>query len=886
MAQCCSFIGYITVTTDRTSIGGIARFRAGWLNYFCLIGVVTGCRYYLSIGITADAGISNNPILTTGSFHSDSIVTVAQCCSFIGYITVTTDSASVCGEASLGAGRLSYNGLIVVTSSGNHFGVCVAAVASIGDGTILRAGCIHSDCLVFMAQCLDFIRCIAVTTDSASAGGEASLGAGGLGYNGLIVVTGSGNHFGVSVAAMAGIGDGTILSAGCIYSDCFMFVTQCLNFIRHIAVITDRASIGGEACLGAGGLGYNGIITMPQCCGFICSIAVIALAAGIDSAASFCTGRCSSNTNVIMTQSFCLVTNIAVTTDSTGIGGAATFQAGGLQNISHIIVITGSTDNLSVGIAADTGIGNGSILAAGCINGNRLMAVAQCFSLVGIIGITTDSTTIGGIATLQTGRFHDLCTILMIAGSRNRFGIVIAAVAGVGNRTIYTTCGINCFADVFMTSCFCFVGNIAFATNVAGMGGKSCFLAGRFGNNRIVAVTGGRNHFCISITAVAGIDSSTDFSTSRCLRGGFMGMPQSLRIVILIAVAAICTSIGGIAALRAGGCSHYRNIGMSAVNADSDSTDCLAFVNNSTGIIVNGTIEIRCPGNHILSNRYGLGNTGFVCTDLDDYTIQNQCLGNLIRCNNTLNGMICQTGITFGVLEQTYCTGSAGNCKAVRGIASPYIAIVQIPGTIVSVIHLISAVASGSDMPVALVIITIIHIAGIMINSLTAILGQKIAAALFAAVILEIENIVGRILQCNGVVLNGNCRSTNGTSGKCQCIVVIAANHQIFVVGAKIYAIGIQGKHLAVSGGDPSVSGGCNSNLLTCTGCRLSRSRFRRSGFRGSRFRRSRFRGSRFRGSRFRGSRFRGSGFCRSRFCRSGFRGSRFRRSRLSDLRN
>ena len=152
-------------------------------------------------------------------------------------------------RAVLGAGGIQGGSRGVhVAGSRNHIGGIgiAAAVTGVNQVSVDFFG------VIVMSQSFDNLVRVALTagTDVSSA---AILGTGGLGNDYLIIVSGGGDFFGITVAASgAGIGNGTVLCTGGFSDYSFIAVTGGFNGLAGIAVAACGTQIGDIPVFGAG----------------------------------------------------------------------------------------------------------------------------------------------------------------------------------------------------------------------------------------------------------------------------------------------------------------------------------------------------------------------------------------------------------------------------------------------------------------------------------------------------------------------------------------------------------------------------------------------------------------------------------------------------------
>ena len=257
------------------------------------------------------------------------------------------------------------------------------------------------------------------TGQDFSAGGADSTGGGtGFGSSGSLV----GNHFhamarchlvaGVGIATDAtspsGVADGG--TSGGSYLG-FVIVTQNCHSAIHIAEATDATGVGGIAGAGTSGFGHLGLIVMFCHRGSVGDVCITTSRTGPGGITGGSTGCCSYCRLIIVSGSGYERTNITVVTSGAAVSSVTTFRTGGCSHGGFVGMTLGRADS-------DTGIGHIAALAlgrfrtisgTGCIIvGNVIYeAMSQSANSVIHIGVTTDTTGVGGITSGGTGGFGD-----------------------------------------------------------------------------------------------------------------------------------------------------------------------------------------------------------------------------------------------------------------------------------------------------------------------------------------------------------------------------------------------------------------------------------------------------------------------------------------------
>ena len=168
--------------------------------------------------------------------------------------------------------------------------------------TRFSTGCFHSNGFIAVTQCCNFVCNIAVITDAAGIGGVAAFSTVRSGYGCFITMTLCFDDFHIRIAAMAGVSDGAVRSAGGVLGNGFVSMAQCCNLIADIA-FTAVAGMGGVAFGYAGGGSYNALIVVTQCVHIAVGISIAAGSAGMGGIAFAFAGGGSDLGHVDMAQS-------------------------------------------------------------------------------------------------------------------------------------------------------------------------------------------------------------------------------------------------------------------------------------------------------------------------------------------------------------------------------------------------------------------------------------------------------------------------------------------------------------------------------------------------------------------------------------------------------
>ena len=283
---------------------------------------------------------------------------------------------------------------------------------------------------------------------------------------------------------------------------------------------------------------------------------------------------------------------------------------------------------------------------------------------------------------------------------------------------------------------------------------------------------------------------------------GVVLVSQCCGVAIGVADAAFGAGMNGAALLGAGSIDSFGFIDMLASDGDSDFTQLLALVVYAADVGSGGiAVESLVPGDHVRGNGRGTVRMDAVSTGLDHNIGRNCTLSSLCAVGQGLSQAAGKTDIAFCSLEQTHRTGIGGYCESVDRIACPDIAIVQIPIHIIIVIELIRTVGTGADMPVALVVPAVVHVAAHVVDTVAAVLGQQVAVA-FAVVIHEVEFVDGSIVQDNGIVVDGHRSCADRVIGTGQGVILVGANDDVLVVGTGFDTVGVQ--NILAGHGDPA----------------------------------------------------------------------------------
>ena len=188
---------------------------------------------------------------------------MTKCVDLVVYVAVAASCASVGGKAALLAGGCGYDCLVAVSECLDCLGVGITAgLAGVCLDTALGASGLggHFALIVGVTQCIGFICHVAVAASCASIGSKSALLASRCSYDCFVAVSDCLNFLGVSLtASLAGIGLNTALGASGFgrHFAIVVGVTQCIGLICHVAVTASCASVGGKSALLAGGCGHN-----------------------------------------------------------------------------------------------------------------------------------------------------------------------------------------------------------------------------------------------------------------------------------------------------------------------------------------------------------------------------------------------------------------------------------------------------------------------------------------------------------------------------------------------------------------------------------------------------------------------------------------------------
>ena len=409
--------------------------------------------------------------------------------------------------------------------------VGIAAGTGVGGETAFGAGGLGHHGFVVMAQSGDFVSDVGIAADTG-VGGETILSAGGSGDRGFIAMTQCGDDLNVTVAAVAGVSNGTGCGAVCFHGHGCVAVAQGRYVVAGVAVMAALAGVVGETAFGTGGLRHNGLVFMAQ--GFDdFHIVDAADGAGNGDGTGLGTGSLHSDGGGAVTQRFGLITDVAVAAGA-GVGSEAIFSAGRLGH-HGVVVMARSGDFVSdVGIAADTGVGGETVLGAGGLGHHGFVVMAQGLDDFHM-AVAADGAGGGHRAVFGTGSLHSDGGGAVLAGGGDLFAVSIAAAAaGIGPDAIPGAGGLGNSAVIVVARSSDFVGYIAVAAG-AGIGGVAVFGAGGSSDGCFIAVTGSGDLFPVAVAAVVtGVGNGTVFGAG-CLRGH--------RLIIM--VAGIGISFGG-----------------------------------------------------------------------------------------------------------------------------------------------------------------------------------------------------------------------------------------------------------------------------------------------------------------------------------------------------
>ena len=256
MTQCLDLVGNVTVTADGTGVGGITTIDTVGRGDDTLIDV-SGFAH----------GTASITIDVTGI-----VIAVTQRRGLIGYVAVTADGTSVGGIAAvdaIGSGHRSLVGVgdfahgttsvtidvtsvvITVTQCGSLIGYVTVATGGTGVGGITTVDAIGSGHynLIIVTQSYGFIGHITITTDRAGVSSIATV----LAIRGSYIT-------GVVVSDLTdSAADVTVSITGVVIA-----VTQRRRFIGYVAVTADGASVGSIAAVGAIGSGHHSLVGMSN----------------------------------------------------------------------------------------------------------------------------------------------------------------------------------------------------------------------------------------------------------------------------------------------------------------------------------------------------------------------------------------------------------------------------------------------------------------------------------------------------------------------------------------------------------------------------------------------------------------------------------------------
>lgn len=455
-------------------------------------------------------------------------VSMAQRSSPSVDIAIAALGTGVGGKALLGAGRSSDLSGIAVTGGCNGFRPDTATVAA-GEGLdtlCLAAGFRGNNTLtVIVTQGGDEILGIAVTADQTGMGGAALLCTAGSSDTGLVSMAQGLNMLRLDVPA--GVAGEALLSGSITVGfngdhTLVIAVAQSSDPVVGILATASGTGMGGVTFTVTGR--YGNLDGIPMTSGrYRFRFGVPAGEAG-KQFLTFCfTARRSGNHALIIVVAQSSDTAIRVTTAAFGAGmsGEASFCASGSSNLGNVVMFC-SFCSFRSAIAADfTGKG---LDAFGFTAGNDgdhtlVIAMAQCGSLAVDVTVAAVCAGMGGEALLGTSGGSNLSLIIVTGGGNLLRFRTATGNAGESLDTSGLTAGGsgNHALVIAVAQGICLAVGVAVATVCTGMGGEAGLGTGGCRDLSLIAVTGGRNHCSIGMSADStGIGSTTGFGAGRC----------------------------------------------------------------------------------------------------------------------------------------------------------------------------------------------------------------------------------------------------------------------------------------------------------------------------------------------------------------------------------
>ena len=446
--------------------------------------------------------------------------------------------------------------------------------------------------------------------------------------------------------------------------------------------------------------------------------------AGADHGAVCNAGRTDGNGFVVVAEGRdCF--GIAVAAVGTGMGnktilGTSSFLCFSFKAVAQRIYI-----GIYIRITADcTCMGSVAHFTVGRFGNDGVVIVAQCSNRIISIAVAADSAAIGSVAVLGASGIYDDSFQSVVAGSGNLFNIsIVAGRAAVDNAAIGTAGSVvdNTLVVVSKRS-----QNLhgSFATTGTLGGNGTIFCAGGiYGDSFQSVVAGSGNLLCVSIvTDRAVIDNTAIGAAGSVFDNTLVVVPQ--RGQNFHGSFTADGALGGNRTIFCAGGIYGDSLEAMACNGDGDCTQFHTLVGYGTDIGArHSAIKGSIPFDHFTGDGYGIRDYIAILGGLDTEIAQNRRFGCVVSSIDTLHGITDKSYIDVARLEQTYVTSCTGNCKTTDGFAVPNITIVQIPVEVVIIVELVETAGSGADMPVTLIVGSVVHVSTGMIDGLAAILG-------------------------------------------------------------------------------------------------------------------------------------------------------------------
>ena len=338
---------------------------------------MSGCSYSLGFNFTASAFALLLAIFgTICLFDSLPLTKTMSCCRHVVINIRITASTSVGGVASLGAGGRAYNGFICVSGCSYSLAFNFTASALTLLLAIFGTSCLFDSFPLTktMSCCRHIIVDIGISA-SAGIGSVTSIGAGRLGYNGFICVSGCNYNLGFNFTTSAFALLLAIFGTICLF-DSFP-LTKAVTGSGYVVVnisIATIASVGGVTSFCTSRLGYNGLICVPGCSyglGFNFTTSAFALLLTIFGTI------CLFDSFPLTKTMFCcrhIIVDICITA-SAGIGSVTSIGAGGRRGNRGILVSRRAYICICVGLAAFASMRGIAFLGTSWICYNRNIAM-------------------------------------------------------------------------------------------------------------------------------------------------------------------------------------------------------------------------------------------------------------------------------------------------------------------------------------------------------------------------------------------------------------------------------------------------------------------------------------------------------------------------------